>query len=221
VDDNEEIKDTVYVSSEPEDVTKHNSTTHDGLTPVSKYDGEKVQGTTIDLTDDGSDDTVTASSLTSVVGPTDDDTVDDVTDTSVEPLEPEQDEVSFQGNESTEDTTDHSTSNDPILNTSRFHHDSTDPATIPGTAQYNFSLEHGSANYSGDHDRIIDYTSWGSQRTSNTCFPCSGEFDPEEENKVDHLLSFYENRNNGTEQDYAEEFEDIHNLYSKQKDYNT
>jgi hypothetical protein len=214
VDDNEEIKDVVYVSSEPDDVTEHNSTTRQELTPVSKDDGRAVQGTIIDLTDDGNNDSVKTSGLASAVESTDDDTVDDVTDTCEEPVEPEQSETSFHGNKNTEDTADHSTSNGRIVNTSRFHHDSTDPATILGTAQYNFSLEHGSANHSGNHDRIIDYMDWGSQRTSNACFQCSGQFDPEEENEVSHLLSFYENRNSETEPDYAEEFEDMHNLSS-------
>ncbi|KAM0252467.1 hypothetical protein ACHAP5_001115 [Fusarium lateritium] len=198
VDDNEEIHDVIYVSSEPEDFKEHKSPACGGLTPVSKEDGKKVQGATIELADDDNNDSVSPNASATVVESTDDDTVDNFPYTSVELFEPEPSEASFQGNENTEDGVGHGASNGPIVNTSRFFDDSTDPSTIPGTAQYNFSLDHGSANHSGHHDRTIDYTDWEWQRTSDRCFQCEGEFDPEEENNVNYLLSFYENRYNET-----------------------
>jgi hypothetical protein len=222
VDDDEEIHDVVYVSSGSDDAPENNSTTRERLTPVSKDDGKEVQGKGIGLTDGGNNVSIPCRGSASVSGvdSTDDDTVDDVSCTFVGPFEPEPSEASFQCNKSTEDIAHRIAFNGPTINTSRFHHDSTDPTTIPGTPQYNFSLEHGSANHSGDHDRIIDYVDWDSQSNSNTCFPCSGQFDPEECHEAARLLSFYENRNSRTEPEYTEEFEDMHNLFSKQKDYN-
>lgn len=218
-DDKEEIQDVVYVSSGSDDVPENNSTTREELTPVSKDDGKDVQGKSIGLADGENNGSIPCrgSASASVIDSTDDDTVDDVSCTFVGLLEPEPSEASFQFNE---DTAHQGTSNGPIVNTSRFHHDSTDPTTIPGTPQFNFSLEHGSANHSGNHDRIIDYVDWDSQSKPVTCFQCSGQFDLDESHEAARLLSFFEDRNRRTEPDYAEEFEDMHNLFSKQKDYN-